>query len=247
MDTKINYNDLVKTYENINSENENHFEFLGRKIIESVQKYGMGTLPKSDIEAMIFHCICNAIESEFSDDIQGLDYALMQMLRISPSKLRSLRVTRSAKFLRNLDYKDRDNKLRLIRALKNASIGGNDILRSKITISISDPHTQQLIERMIEDNKGIIEHSTSPKLLVISAKEFLGIIVQIYGDGSADGYEKTIQAIKDEAHELHKELTQDNILQEFQNAFKEKAFEKMVTLSLKAVGKFVNNKLFGTN
>ena len=167
----------------------------------------------------------------------------MQMLRISPSKLRSLRVTRSSKYLRNLDYRDPKNKLRLIRALKNASIGGSDILTSKVTISISDPHTQQLIERMIEDNKGIVEHLITPKLLNIKAKEFLGIIVQIYGDGSADGYERTIEAIKAEAHDLHNDLTKDNILEEFKNAFHDKAFDKLSGLCIKVVTKFVNNKI----
>lgn len=241
--SKINYSDILKTYQNLNTDKENHFELIGHKIIESVQKYGLGTLPKSDIEGLIFHCICNVIEPEFNDDIQSMDYALMQMLRISPSKLRSLRVTRAAKYLNNLDYKDPQNQLRLIRALKNASISGSDILTSKVTISISDPHTQQLIERMIEDNKGIIEHTINPKLLSIHTKEFLGIIVQIYGDGSADGYEKTIQAIKAEAHELHNDLTKENILKEFKDAFQEKAFDKLFELCIKAVTNAVKKKL----
>lgn len=37
---------------------------------------------------------------------------------------------------------------------------------------------------MIEDNKGIIDHSFSPKIMNITTKEFLGVIVQPYGDGS---------------------------------------------------------------
>ena len=81
----------------MNKEDINHFELMGNEIIKSIKTYGLGVLPKSDIEGLIFHCICNALEDEFDNDIQKLDYALMQMLRISPSKLRSLRVIRSAK------------------------------------------------------------------------------------------------------------------------------------------------------
>ena len=63
MPPKINYENLVNTYQNLNDENENHFESIGREVIESVQKYGLGTLPKSDIEGLIFHCICNTNSS----------------------------------------------------------------------------------------------------------------------------------------------------------------------------------------
>lgn len=229
MGAKIVSTDIEETYKNLHN---NNFELMGNEIIKSIKNYGLGVLPKSDLEGLIFHCICNALETEIEDDEQNLDYALMQMLRISPSKLRSLRITRSAKYL-NLDYNDTNNKLRLIRAFKHASIGGDDITTSKIKISITDPHTQQLIERMIEDNKGILDRSFNPKLLVLNAKEFLGIIVQIYGEGGDDGYKKTIQAIKKEAKTLHADLTEENILDEFKNAFREHAFNKLVDICLK--------------
>ena len=230
MEEKIISTDIVKTYENLKKDGHNYFELMGNVIIRNIGTYGLGVLPKSDLEGLIFHCICAAIEEEYEDDVQKLDYDLMQMLRISPSKLRSLRVTRSAKYLRNLDYNDKYNQLRLVRALKHVSLVGDDINTSKIKISISDPHTQQLIERMLEDNKAILDRSVNPKLLVLNAKEFLDIIVQIYGEGSSDGYEKTLQAIKKEAKVLHKELTKDNILTEFKDAFQDHAFEELAKI-----------------
>ena len=244
MKKKVDYADIEKTYQNLNEGMDpNHYEVLGQEIIKNLKTYGLGVLPKSDLEGLIFHCICNAIEPEFNDDIQKLDYALMQMLRISPSKLRSLRVTRSVKYLGNLDYNEIGNQLRLVRALKHVSIGGDDIVSSKIKISISDPHAQYLIERMIEDNKGIIDHSINPKLLVVDAKEFLGIIVQIYGEGSDDGYNQTLKAIKNEAKELHNDLTKDNIIDEFKAAFKEQALGKMTEICLRIVTKAVKKKM----
>ena len=243
MEEKIISTDIEKTYENLKKAGHNYFELMGNEIIKSIKTYGLGVLPKSDLEGLIFHCICTAIEEEFEDDIQKLDYVLMQMLRISPSKLRSLRVTRSAKYFRNLDYNDPNNQLRLVRALKNVSLGGDDIITSKIRISISDPHTQQLIERMIEDNNGILDRSFNPKLLVLNAKEFLGIIVQIYGEGNDDGYNRTLVEIKAEMKELHNDLTKDNILEEFKGAFKEQALGKMADVCIKVVTKAVKKRI----
>ena len=73
---KVDYADIEKTYQNLNEGMDpNHYEVLGQEIIKNLKTYGLGVLPKSDLEGLIFHCICNAIEPEFNDDIQKLDYA----------------------------------------------------------------------------------------------------------------------------------------------------------------------------
>lgn len=97
---------LKEKYQALLSAGLNPYADMGKELIENINLYGLGVQPKSDLEALLFHCICNAIEGEYADKIQDLDYVLMQMLRISPAKLRSLRITRSAKFLNNLDWKD---------------------------------------------------------------------------------------------------------------------------------------------
>lgn len=213
----------------------NPYTLMGKAIVESVKKYGLGMLPKSDIEGIIFHNICNVIEDDYMENIQELDYTLMEILRISPSKLRSLRINRSAKCLNNLDFNDYNNRLRMIRAFKHASAGSDDIHVAKIKISISDPHTQNLVERMIEHNKGVIDRVLNPKLLVISAKEFLALIALIYGDGAQDGYQDMINAFKKEAKKLNKELNKDDLLRDIQDAFKDRAVEKLIEIGCKIV------------
>ena len=71
--------------------------------------------------------------------------------------------------------------------------------------------------------------------LIINAKEFIELISLIYGEGNEDGYQKTINAIKKESKELNKELTKENILEEFRNAFQEKAVGKLVELGCNVV------------
>ena len=169
MNINSDFVDINKTYQQLSREkNYDYFNELGQEIIKSIKNYGLGVLPKADLEGLIFHSICNAIEGEFVNDIKQMDYALMQMLKISPSKLRSLRIIRSTKYL-DLDYNSKENKLRLIIALKHVSICGDDFLTRSIKISISDPHTQRLLERMIEDNKGVLDFTFNPKLLVLNA------------------------------------------------------------------------------
>lgn len=227
--------DIENIFDSKLTQEYNPYLEMGKAIINSVKQYGIGMLPKSDIEGLIFHNICNVIEDDYSDNIHELDYVLMELLRISPSKLRTLRINRSAKYLNNLDYNNKENRLRMIRAFKHASVSSDDIYVAKIKISISDPHTQNLIERMIEHNKGVVDRALNPKLLIINAKEFIELISLIYGEGSEDGYQKTINAIKKESKILHNNLTKENILEEFEKAFKEKAVGKLVELGCKVV------------
>lgn len=105
---------LKEKYDLIKANGMTPYADLGNAVIDSITLYGLGVLPKSDIEALLFHCICEAIEGQYVDNIQDLDYVLMQMLRISPAKLRSLRITRSAKFLNNLDWHDPHNQMRIV-------------------------------------------------------------------------------------------------------------------------------------
>ena len=118
---------LKQTYDKLNSGQNDPYRDMGKKIIESIDTYGLGVMPKSDLEGLIFHCICNALEGQYSKNIKEFDYALMQMLRISPTKLRSLRVTRSAKFLNDLDYRTPQNQIYIFNALRLAPIENEDI------------------------------------------------------------------------------------------------------------------------
>lgn len=234
---------LKEKYDLIQANGMTPYADLGNAVIDSITLYGLGVLPKSDIEALLFHCICEAIEGQYVDNIQDLDYVLMQILRISPAKLRSLRITRSAKFLNNLDWHDPHNQMRIVVALKNAPIGNGDIRDGKIKVVISDPHTQNLIERMVEEKKGVLDKTFSSRVLVLNAEQFLDVVADIYGDGAQDGYENTIQAIKQEAHEIHDELTKDNILEKFQEAFHERAFGKIIELGCLVAKNVVQHKL----
>ena len=236
---------IKNVYDRLEQEGENPYSDMGKMMIENIDLYGLGVQPKSDLEALIFHCICNAIEGQYSDNILELDYVLMQLLRISPAKLRSLRVIRSAKFLNNLDWHDAANQERIVNALKHAPVGNADIENGIISVVISDPHTQNLVERMVEENKGVLDKTFSSKVLRLNSKQFLEIVVAIYGDGADDGYDKTIKAIKAEAREIQDELTKDNILEEFQTAFKERAFDKLLELGGAVAMKAIKKKLLG--
>lgn len=221
---------------------------LGKEIVENLSLYGLGVMPKSDIEGLFFHCICNVIEKKYYDAevlnsenfyelnnnyVKDLDYVLMKLLKISPSKLRSLRVTRSAKFLNDLDYKQNTtnkNRLRLI--LSNTSVESDDMEKGRIKISISDPHNQVLIERIIEDNKSVVDKSINPKLLVLTAKQFMSLVNIVYDkDNNNNVYDIVIENLKKDARLSNEEINKENLFDKLKN-FGLQEFVKIVVESL---------------
>lgn len=133
--------------------------------------------------------------------------------------------------------------MRIVTALRNAPVADGNIREGKIKIVISDPHTQNLIERMVEEKRGVLDKTFSSRVLVLNATQFLEIVVDILGNGADDGYQQTVHAIKDESHEIHDELTKENILEKFQEAFHEHAFTKIIELGGTVAKKAVMHKL----
>lgn len=163
--------------------------------------------------------------------VKDLDYVLMKLLKISPSKLRSLRVTRSAKSLNDLDYKlNTTNKNRLRLILSNTSVESDDMEKGRIKISISDPHNQVLIERIIEDNKSVVDKSINPKLLVLTAKQFMSLVNIVY-DKDNKGYDIVIKKLKKDARLSNEEINKENLFDKLKN-FGLQEFVKIVVESL---------------
>lgn len=59
--TKYGFKRII---ESIQTAEMNPYAEMGRVLIENLNLYGLGVQPKSDIEALLFHCICNAIENQ---------------------------------------------------------------------------------------------------------------------------------------------------------------------------------------
>ena len=221
--------DLSGLYE----ECQGSYDSLGKEIVKNLSQYGLGVMPKADIEGLFFHCVCNVIENNY-EDVKDLDYVLMKILRISPSKLRSLRVTRSAKFINDLDYNSNANKERLFSILGMASVEADDMEKGKIKISISDPHNQALIERIIEDNNSVVDKSINPKLLVLTAKQFMSLANIVYGEGGDEGYRRVIGELKKDAKLTKEKITKENL------------FDKLKDFGLQNFVKFIASTLFST-
>ena len=152
-------------------------------------------------------------------------------------------MARSAKFLNNLDYTDLNNQYRLICAFRHVALSSEDVLTGIIKISISDPHTQLLVEAIVEDNQGVVDRALNPKLLTLTSSDFLSLVELIYGKRGNDFYGEILNSIQNDAKKKYDKLTKDDFLSQFQEACKDRALSKLVEVSCNIVTKAVKKKL----
>jgi len=82
-----------------------HPEQFGREIIRLLGQYGFGVLSKSDLEAVLLHCLQYSSSSLGAGD----SYAQAEMLRITDQKYRSL-MRRAGMWIRD-DHRATDEHL----------------------------------------------------------------------------------------------------------------------------------------
>ena len=147
---------------------------FGEALIMSFDDLGLGVLSKSDFEAYMFHHIMlNLDRSKIKNN-----FDLMRVLKITPSKLRSLEMTRSAKFL-NLDLSNRENWTLIFNALDGKKLETEDKENGKVRIYIDELHVHRLIERFVVEAGSSIDYTLNKNQLIMKYTEFLNLLDSI--------------------------------------------------------------------
>ena len=108
-------------------------------------------------------------------------------------------------------------------------------LNRGIAWQLEKAHYETCVAYSVEEAKRILcEESVHLVLLDVNLPD---------GDGAEGSYEETILAIKREAREIHGELTKENIIEKFRDAFQEKAFGRIIELGCKVARTAVLHRL----
>lgn len=150
---------------------DNGIKEFGNQILKAIEDIGLGVLSKNDFEALMFHHIALNIDSKKVKD----NYDWMRILKITPSKYRSVQQIRTAKY-RNLDLNNVDNQKNLISVLESTNVELEDKDKGLIRLYISDVHIQMFIEKIVVGNKSSIDYKLNSNVLVIKFEAYLRIL-----------------------------------------------------------------------
>ena len=211
---------------------------FGEALIKSFEELGLGVLSKSDFEAFMFHHLMMNIDKSKVKN----SYDLMRVLKLTPAKLRSLEMIRSAKFL-NLDLSNKDNWKLIFEALDGKKLETEDKENGKVRIYIDELHVHRLIERFAVESGSSIDYTLNKNQLVIKYSEFLNLLDSILKQAKK---QPLIEAINKDKSELKvkKEFEKlDSIFKDLKESFKDKTYDKIAETALTAIIKIARKQI----
>lgn len=211
---------------------------FGEALIKSFEELGLGVLSKSDFEAFMFHHLMMNIDKSKVKN----SYDLMRVLKITPIKLRSLEMTRSAKFL-NLDLSNEDNWKLIFEAIDGKKLETENKENGKVRIYIDDLHVHRLIERFVVESGSSIDYTLNKNQLVIKYTEFLNLLDSIMKQAKKQPLIKAINRDKSEL-EVNKEFEKlDSIFKDLKESFIDKTYDKIAETALSAIIKIARKQI----
>jgi hypothetical protein len=211
---------------------------FGKAIIKSFEDLGLGILSKSDFEALMFHQLTLIVDPDKVKD----NYDWMKLLKVTPSKLRSLQMTRSAKFL-NLNLDNEDNWKLIFNAINNKKLETEDKENGKVRIYIDDLHVHRLIERFVVEGGSSVDYTLNKNQLVLKYTEFLNLFDNILQRAKGT---PLLAALNEDRSELKVESEfnkLDSVLKDVKVALKDKAYDKVAEFALSTIIKIAKKKL----
>lgn len=211
---------------------------FGKAIIQNYEELGFGILSKADYEAFIFHQLTLHVDTS---KVRS-NYDWMRLLRITPSKLRSLQLTQSAKFL-NLDLDNPDNWKLIFNALEGKKLETEDKENGKVKIYIDDLHVHRLIEKFVIEGGSSVDYTLNKNQLVLKYTEFLQLMNTIMLQATKKPLLKALNEDKSKLKMDHEFNKLESVFKDLKDAFKDEAYSTIAETAITTIIKITKKKL----
>jgi hypothetical protein len=170
-----------------------HKEFQDEFLVNYL-KFGLGSMPKSDIDALVMSLIDRFGYGGSSPMAALGNQAVSERLRTPVAKIKKLRYEAALKFGGEVEDQARG---RLLAALANASIEPKD---DKICLVIEDALAKNWLQGQLKVKQHIFDHPFNTEIVRVSSTGMFAVLESLFGSKDLDafksGYEKA-KAIED--------------------------------------------------
>lgn len=232
----------MKLQELISDQNKVHF---CNQLFEKIEQFGLGSFSKADMDALLYHLM----DISKKDNIIKNGYDWKRYLKVTPSKLRNLQLISSVKYL-NLDD-TYENWFILSKAISKKKIEVDDAKKGTVRFFVDSTHVYRFVEKFAFDNGSSLDYQRNTGQVVIKYEMYLDLVKKLSEKLGLD-IKSIVSGIgKDKSYkEIDKVFSSPKqILDEFKEKFKDKAFDKVATTALELVTthviKFVKKKISG--
>lgn len=172
--------------------NSKQYENFGKTFLEKYLANGFGTLPKREIDVLVFHLISEAAE------IKGKsNYEVANKLKVTESKIKSLKLEAS---LKHNQPKHKDIIKEIVTQLTN-EIKKLEFADGYVTLSLEDPVYKREFEYAIKNVGYYVEYGFNNEILKIKPLQLLEVIL----NNIENGEQEFIKLVKAHIKEAEKQ------------------------------------------
>jgi len=227
------------------NERANFSRNLADDILVNLDNNGLGSLTKTEFEALIFHHLRINVDSLRVKD--NNDW--VRVLRIPPTKLKTLEVLESVKYL-NLEDTPENWRI-LLKAIQGKNIEVEDMAKGTIRFYIDDIHVIRFVEKFVVDNGSSLDYARNRNQVVVKLESYTKLMSRLMECFAIDEDELVRQIIKDKnAGELKGQFTSfKTYFDELKTKLKDKAFDQAAKIIFEKVSNlafnYIRKKIMG--
>ena len=137
-------------------------------ILRAFDELGLGLLSKTDFEAYVYHHLHRILDPH-SEVLTRFDW--MSLLKVTPTKLRSLQQVESARFLsQELSTADKDNWRILLGSLRDRQMLLDDAGSSRVQLYVESEHAKLLIEKFFAGKGTAPDYRLNANILAVDVE-----------------------------------------------------------------------------
>lgn len=218
---------------------------LADDILKNLDNNGLGSLTKTEFEALIFHHLRINIDPTLIKD--NNDW--IKVLRIPPTKLKTLEILESVKY-RNLEDTPENWRL-LLKAIQNKNIEVEEMDKGTIRFYIDDLHVIRFIEKFVVDNGSSLDYSRNRNQVVLKLEPYTKLIARLMDSFKIDEKELGKQINRDiSAAELKEKFTSfKTYFADLKTKLKDKALDEAAKILFEKIANsafnFLRHKIIG--
>jgi hypothetical protein len=165
----------------------NSFE---KSFLENYLKLGLGSLPKSDIDALVMHLLDQFGQNGSGPLARLSNQVVSERLRTPVTKIRKLRYDAALKFGDRIE----DQAMgRLLAALSKASLEAEG---KKIHLIIEDSLAKNWLQGQLKIHQQIFDHSFNTEILKIDAEGLFNVLETCFDKTALDAFKSGYETAK---------------------------------------------------
>lgn len=163
---------------------DKQLQAFGKEFLEKYLAHGYGTMPKREIDILVFHLISKSPKLE-----SKRNYDIANELRLTETKVKALRLEASLKHKPAIHKAVVGNIIsRLVDEVQKPSFSDGEI-----SVSLEDPVEKREFEFAVKENGSHVEYGINREILKIKPLQLFELIISTLEDGEAE-FERLVRA-----------------------------------------------------